>query len=70
MSFYKTAESIVSKQDETIVLSLGSHEGLTSLHQRTGEALKDIEKTDGALIFDGHARRDALQRLPSVLQQR
>jgi PTS system mannose-specific IIA component len=49
--FYKTAESIVGKQEETLVLSLGSHEGLTSLHQRTGDTLKDVENSDGALIL-------------------
>jgi PTS system mannose-specific IIA component len=47
----KTAEAIVGKQEDTIVVPLAPQEGLTSLCQRTGEILESVDSRAGALIL-------------------
>jgi len=46
----RTAESIVGKQENAVILTLTSHESLTAMVEKVGEALKDCDAA-GALIL-------------------
>jgi PTS system mannose-specific IIA component len=46
----RTAESIVGKQEEAIILTLYANESLSTMCERVGEAIKDTDES-GALIM-------------------